>query len=79
MNRLEGGACCEDVLTNSSDDPSFDSDGSGSICHKMCLFGGLFTGSIPNELQNLTSVEESLINLYSAVTNISLAGGKHFQ
>lgn len=30
-------------------------------------------------MKDLTSIEESMINIYSAVTNISLVGGKHFK
>ena len=74
-----GGLCRDDDELDSNDDQSNESEGSASICPKMCLFLGLFAGSIPNELKDLTSVEESMINIYSAVTNISLAGGKHFK
>lgn len=64
---------------DSSDDQSMDDMGSGPICPKHCLFQGLFCGSIPDELKNLTSVEESMINIYSAVISMILAGGKHYQ
>lgn len=50
-------------------------------CHipKFALFAGLFAGSVPDELVGLTMVEESMINIYSSVTKLFLAGGKHFK
>lgn len=73
------GVCGEEDKMTLSDDQTNESEGSGSICPKMCLFLDLFAGSIPNEPNDLTSVEKSMINIYSAVTNIILAGGKHFK
>ena len=43
------------------------------------FFLGLFTGSIPTELLSLTSVEDSMINIYSAISKVCLAGGKHYK
>lgn len=63
----------------SSDDESLGSDFKFSLLPKLCLFRGLFCGSIPDELVGLTLVEESMINIYSAITNVSMAGGKHWQ
>ena len=60
LSQTWGGVSCEDVVKNSSDDQSNDSDGSGTICPKMCLFVGLFAGSITNELKDLTSLKESM-------------------
>ena len=71
--------CVDSDPVYSSDEQSDDPECSGSICPKMSLFLGLFCGRIPDELMNLTAVEESMINIYSAITNISLAGGKHFK
>ena len=71
--------CVDSDLVDSSDEESGDPDCSGPIFPKMSLFLGLFCGRIPDELMNLTAVEESMINIYSAITNISLAGGKHFK
>ena len=51
----------------------------GSLIPKLCLFNGLFTGSIPVELTGLTTVEESMINIYSAITKMVPAGGKHYK
>ena len=66
-----------DIL--SSDDDSVGSDFKFSLLPKLCFFRGLFTGSIPDELVGLTRVEDSMINIYSAITNVSMAGGKHWQ
>jgi hypothetical protein len=46
---------------------------------RMVNFKGLFTGSIPTEHFNLTSVEDSMINIYRAISNVCLAGGKHYK
>ena len=46
---------------------------------KLALFNGLFAGTIPVELIGLTRVEESMINIYSSVTKMFLAGGKHYK
>ena len=46
---------------------------------KLTLFNGLFAGTIPSELVGLTCVEESMINIYSSVTKMFLAGGKHYK
>ena len=51
----------------------------GSVIPKLALFNGLFAGSIPVELIGLTSVEESMINIYSAITKMYPAGGKHYK
>ena len=64
---------------DSSDEQSIDGVGSGPICSKHCLFQGLICGFISDELKNLTSVKESMINICSAVTSITLAGGKHYK
>lgn len=64
-----------DEQLDSSYEQSIDDLGSGPICPKHCLFQGLFCGSIPDELENLISVEDRMINIYSAVTSITLAGG----
>lgn len=45
----------------------------------MTIFHGLFAGSIPDELVGLTAVEESMISIYSAITNVFLAGGKYYK
>ena len=63
---------------SSSDDDSLGSDFKFSLLPKLCLFRGLFCGSIPDELVGLTLVEESMINIYSAITNVCMAGGKHW-
>jgi hypothetical protein len=39
----------------------------------------LFCGSIPDELIGLTAVEDSMINIYSAIAKVFLAGGKHYK
>ena len=46
---------------------------------KLALFNGLFAGTIPVELVGLTCVEKSMINIYSSVTKMFLAGGKHYK
>ena len=46
---------------------------------KIVNFRGLFTGSIPTELLNLTAMEDSMINIYSAISKVCLAGGKHYK
>jgi hypothetical protein len=51
----------------------------GSNIPKLALFLGLFCGSIPDELIGLTAVEDSMINIYSAITKVFLAGGKHYK
>jgi hypothetical protein len=43
------------------------------------LIRGLFTGSLPPELTDLTYVEQSMISIYSAISKITLVGGKHYQ
>jgi hypothetical protein len=40
---------------------------------------GMFCGSIPSVLIGLTAVEDSKINIYSAITKVCLAGGKHYK
>jgi hypothetical protein len=49
------------------------------VIPKFALFNGLFAGTVPDELVGLTCVEESMINIYSAVTKMFLAGGKHYK
>jgi hypothetical protein len=51
----------------------------GSNIPKLALFLGLFCSSIPDELIGLTAVEDSMINIYSAITKVFLAGGKHYK
>jgi hypothetical protein len=51
----------------------------GNYIPRLALFNGLFSGSIPTELTGLTSVEESMINIYSAITKMVPAGGKHYK
>ena len=46
---------------------------------RILNFKGLFTGSIPTELLNPTSAENSMINIYSAISKVCLAGGKHYK
>ena len=46
---------------------------------KLASFNELFAGTIPVELIGLTRVEESMINIYSSVTKMFLAGGKHYK
>ena len=46
---------------------------------RLSLFCGLFCGSVPVELSGLTSVEDSMISIYSAVTKVCLAQGKHYR
>ena len=68
---------CSEVVV-----PSSCSQGSAvrSYCvPKLALFNGLFAGTIPVELIGLTRVEESMINIYSSVTKMFLAGGKHYK
>ena len=72
-------SCVESDQLYPSDEQSNDFECSGPICPKMSLFLGFFCGRIPHKLMNLTAVEESMINIYSAITNISLAGGKYFK
>lgn len=43
------------------------------------LFNGLFAGTVLDELVGLTGVEESMISIYSSVTKMFLAGGKHYK
>ena len=50
-----------------------------SCVPKLALFNGLFAETIPVELIGLTRVEESMINIYSSVTKMFLAGGKHYK
>jgi hypothetical protein len=54
-------------------------DSSSRNIPKMVYFKGLFAGSIPMELSNLTAVEDSMINIYSAISKVCLAGGKHYK
>ena len=76
---------CGDSGGQANNDPLCDAvsdDGEvnyGSSIPKLALFNGLFTGSIPVELTGLTSVEESMINIYSAITKMVPAGGKHYK
>ena len=46
---------------------------------KLALFLGFFPGSIPAELIGLTPVEESMINMYSAVSKVTLSRGGHYK
>lgn len=46
---------------------------------RLSLFCGMFCGSVPIELCGLTSVEDSMISIYSAVTKVCLAQGKHYR
>jgi copper chaperone CopZ len=46
---------------------------------KTALFFGMFTGCVPMELTGLSPVEDSMINIYSAITKVCLAGGKHYK
>ena len=46
---------------------------------KFALFLGFFPGSIPAELIGLTPVEESMINIYSAVSKVTLSRGGHYK
>jgi hypothetical protein len=46
---------------------------------KLAYINGLFPGSIPLELQGLTIVEDSMINIYSAISNVTLEGGKFYK
>ena len=43
------------------------------------LFNGLFAGTVPVESVGLIGVEESMISIYSSVTKMFLAGGKHYK
>ena len=69
---VNNGLTCDSVLDGG--DAEY-----GSFIPKLALFNGLFTGSIPVELTGLTSVEESMINIYSAITKMVPAGGKHYK
>lgn len=60
-------------------DPIISRMGHVSKFPKFALFAGLFAGNVPVELVGLTSVEESMINIYSSVTKMFLAGGKHYK
>jgi hypothetical protein len=69
-----------------TDDSSISSDLSDNAAYiskpvlpLMSLFHGLFAGSIPAELIGLTTVEDSMISIYSAITNMFLAGVKHYK
>jgi len=42
------------------------------------LLRGLWTGPIPEELQDLTSLETSMISIYSPVTKLTLQGGQYY-
>ena len=42
------------------------------------LLRGLWTGPIPHELQDLTSLEISMISIYSPVTKLTLQGGQYY-
>jgi hypothetical protein len=46
---------------------------------KFAQFLGMFCGSIPSVLIGLTVVEDSMINIYSAITKVCLGGGKHYK
>jgi hypothetical protein len=45
---------------------------------KMAIINGLFLGSIPIELSEITNIEESMVAIYSAISKVSLHGGKHY-
>ena len=61
--------------------PQFVSSLRSSDCliPKLALFLGFFPGCVPDVLVGLTPVEESMINIYSAVSKISLARGGHYK
>jgi primosomal replication protein N len=46
---------------------------------KAAMICGMYQGTIPKELQELTLVEQSMISIYSAVSKVSLMGGKHYR
>jgi hypothetical protein len=46
---------------------------------KHSLLLGLWTGPVPECMKDLTTVEKSMISIYSPVTKISLQGGTHFK
>lgn len=45
---------------------------------KLALVRGMFTGSVPMELTGLTYIEQSMISIYSAISKITIIGGKHY-
>lgn len=45
---------------------------------KESLLCGLLQGAVPAELKELTTVEKSMISIYSSVTKASIQSGKHF-
>jgi len=46
---------------------------------KEAMINGLFAGAIPDELQNLTDIEKSMISIYSPVTKYSLCTKEHYR
>lgn len=46
---------------------------------KFTLFNGLFAGTISDELIGLTVVEESMMNFFSSIAKMFLAGGKDYR
>ena len=45
----------------------------------LAYINDLFPCSIPVEIQSLTIVEDSMINIYSAISNVTLEGGKFYK
>ena len=81
-NISDGEQCHADSIESDDDSIASPNDIAASqsyIVPKFALFNGLFPGTIPLELVALTCVEESMINIYSSVTKMFLAGGKHYK
>ena len=73
LNKKKSDRNEQSVVDDNSDDDGSNTDPdttTGTYIPELSLFRGLFTGSVPDELIGLTHVEESMISIYSAVSNI---------
>ena len=62
------------------DEPTSSSQVNSSFAiPKEAIINGLFAGAIPDELQNLTDIEKSMISIYSPVTKYSLCTKEHYR
>ena len=78
---VDGSLACEDNVGISLSVSEHVSSSASVDCliPKFALFLGFFTGPVPVELVGLTPVEESMINIYSAVSKVTLARGGHYR
>ena len=82
-NNTSGRPCAFSYSDDSDSDSSCESlvvePTIASTIPKLALFNGKFTGSVPLELTDLAAVEDSMINIYSAITKMNSRGGTHYK